>query len=532
MNNRPLISACLAMLVCGCTVGPDFKEPHGIDQSAWQDAGQSVHVVSPQSEPDPNWWSGFNDPVLSSLIEKAVAGNLDLQQAMLRVIEAREGVKFAESAGLPSVGANASYAREQMGLKGILESRGVFNQLDSLASNAGPGSARDIANGVNGALHGATDPVNLYQYGLDASWELDLFGRVRRSVEQAQAQTEAQAEALGDALVVLESEVAQDYIQLRRAQALKASQEENVKAAQASLDLTSRRHAQGLATELDVNEAQTQLDDAQRQLPSYDKQAQIAMNALSVLTGQPPGTLDSLLRPSTAMPQLPAVVNVGIPSSLARRRPDIREAEAQLHAATAGIGVAVANFYPDISLTGNVGFRATDTGYLARWSSLFYSAGPSISLPIFEGGELRANLRLAKAKEKEAALHYRGSVLNALKEVEDGLVSYRTDQSERDRVADTVRSAESTFSLAQNQYAHGLASFIQVLDAQRTLLAGRQNLVQADAQLLSDVVSLYRALGGGWQATPADNLSGRSDAPMRTPENDQSAMAAAPAKGK
>ena len=192
-----------------------------------------------------------------------------------------------------------------------------------------------------------------------------------------------------------------------------------------------------------MEQARTQLSNDEHLLPGFEQQAQQAMNRLSVLTGQPPGALDAMLATAAPLPTVPAVVGVGVPSTLARRRPDIREAEAQLHAATANVGVAVASFYPDISLTGDFGLRALDASYLTNWASAFYAFGPSISLPIFQGGRLTANLRLARAQEVEAALNYRNTVLNALREVEDALVAYRTDRASRDKLAETVASARA-----------------------------------------------------------------------------------------
>ncbi len=496
------LAALLA--IAACTVGPDYRKPADPPIPAWRDASANGQAVSMRSDPDPAWWNGFSDPVLSMLMSKAIAGNLDLQQAVLRVVEARQGVVTARAAGLPTLGGTGSYMREQLGLKGLLESRGAYGDLNDLADRlapldaAMPGVSTGAATAGNSALNALSAPIDLYQYGLDASWELDLFGRVRRSVEQARAQTTAQAEAASDALVMLESDVGQAYFQLRGAQALLASQQENVRAAQEALDLTTRRQQSGLTTDLDVEQARAQLDDTERQLPDYQKQIQQSMNGLSVLTGQPPGTLDPMLA-SAPLPHVPAVIGIGLPSTLARRRPDIRQAEAQLHAATANVGVAVASFYPDISLTGNLGIRATDASYLTNWASHFYSAGPSLSLPIFQGGRLTAGLRMARAQEKEAALHYRATVLNALREVEDALIAYRTDAAARDKLADAVGAADTSFYLARNQYSHGLANFIQVLDSERTAITDRQQLVQADATLANDVVALYRALGGGWQ---------------------------------
>ena len=502
----PYFGAALLSLAA-CTVGPHYTPPRGIDASAaWQRLAPADTRVTTAADPDPRWWNAYGDPILTRLIDMAIAGNPDLQQSVLRVVEARQSVATARAAGLPTLAGTGSYMREQLGLKGILESEGVYGQLNTLANEAAPalnqvspGLGATTGSSADSLLNPLTAPVNLYQYGLDASWELDLFGRVRRSVEQAKASARAQAEATNDALLMLEAEVAQAYVQLREAQALAASQQENVKADQESLELTERLARQGLNTSLDVDQATTQLDDDERQLPQYEKQAAQAVDQLNVLTGKPPGTLDATLAEPAPPLVVPALIGIGLPSTLARRRPDIRQAEAQLHAATASVGVAVANFYPDISLTGNLGIRATDASYLTNWASHFYSAGPSISLPIFQGGRLIAGLRMARAQQAAAALNYRGTVLNALREVEDALVAYRTDRAARDKLAETVASAADTEYLATSRYRNGLSDFIQVLDAQRSLVAARQQLIQANMGLITDTVTLYRAAGGGWQ---------------------------------
>jgi NodT family efflux transporter outer membrane factor (OMF) lipoprotein len=492
------IPMCLALGLAACTVGPNFTPPKPPEVIKWNDRSaqpfRTASRVSTQTNPDPKWWDGFNDPVLTAVIEKAISGNVDLQQAVVRVQEALQGEVSARAAGLPSVNGNASYTRDQLGLRGLLLSQGVPGQINSLGNSS---------SAINGALNQLSQPVNLYQYGLSSSWELDLFGRVRRSVEQAKASAEAQMEATNDALVMLEGQVAQAYIQLRGAQALTATQQENIRTAQQAFDLTQTRQRQGLATDLDVEQARTQLANFQSLLPGYEKQAQQAMNRLSVLTGQPPGTLDAMLDTSAPLPKIPAVVTIGVPSTLARRRPDIREAEARLHAATANVGVATASFYPDVSLTGSFGMRAIDASFLTNWASDFYAFGPSVSLPIFQGGRLTASLRMARAQEVEAALAYRGTVLNALQEVENALVAYRTDRAERDKLTEAVKSGETALYLARDRYAHGLADFLQVLDAERTLVGSRQQRVQADIALTNDVVALYDALGGGWQQDAA-----------------------------
>lgn len=503
---RSLLICGLALSVAACSVGPDFKPPTPPEVANWRDQSAAGGLnVTQRTNPDPDWWRGFGDPVLSAVIEKAIAGNLDLQQAMLRVLEANESVASARAAGLPSINGTGSFTREQLGARGLLQEQGVNNQVNSLrdpnsaVNQFSPGLGNRAATAIGSALDKLGQPVDLFSYGLSSSWQLDLFGRVRRSVEQAEASKQAQVEATNDALVTLEGQAAQAYLQVRGAQALLATQQENVRAAQESVDLTRKRQRQGLTTDLDVEQARTQLANFQYQLPGYEKQLQQAMNRLSVLTGQTPGALDAMLTQAAPVPKVPDIVGIGVPSLLTRRRPDIREAEARLHAATASVGVAVASFYPDISLTGNFGLRALDASYLTNWANAFYSFGPGISLPIFQGGRLASNLRLARAQEAEAALAYRGTVLNALREVEDALVAYRTDLAARDSLMQSVRSGQTALYLARDAYGHGLLDFLQVLDAERTLVGSRQQLVQANVMLANDVVALYDALGGGWQ---------------------------------
>jgi outer membrane protein TolC len=335
---RAVASAVLFLGLAGCTVGPDFVAPKPPDIRSWNDPsarGTSPNArVSPASNPDPEWWGRFDDPILTRLEDQAIAGNLDLQEAVLRVVAARQSEVAARAAGLPSLGGTGSYMREQIGAKGILESSGVSDQLGTLSNpnsplnQYSPGLGTKVGSAAGGALNTIEKPINLYQYGFDASWELDLFGKARRSVEQAEATTQAQMEATNDALVMLEGQVADAYVQVRGAQALLASQQQNVAAAQSALDLTQRQQRQGLATQLDVDQALTQLGDNQSRLPGYEKQEQQAINQLSLLVGQPPGTLDALLTPAAPMPTVPPVVGIGVPSELARRRPDIRQAEA------------------------------------------------------------------------------------------------------------------------------------------------------------------------------------------------------------
>ncbi|MGF6732444.1 multidrug efflux system outer membrane protein [Paraburkholderia youngii] len=513
-----------ALLLASCTVGPDFHAPHADVPAQWHDtqrtaasdaaasgassatAANVASVPTLDTDPDPRWWRSFNDPTLDALIARAALGNLDLQQAVLRIVEARTQVQAAAAQGLPNLRATGSYQREQLGLKGFLEENGAFDKVDQLgapnspANRIAPGAGAALQNGANNLLDQLTAPVNLWQVGFDATWELDLFGRVRRSVEAANAQTEAAYESRNDALLSLEAEVAQTYMQLRGAQTLHDIAVSLVEQQGETVALTENQAKVGLASQLDVQSARAQLAQTKTQLPQYDQQIAQALNALAYLIGEPPGALEAQLSALQTVPPVPPVVPVGLPSTLARRRPDIRRAEANLHAATASVGVAVAQFYPDVSLTGKAGTRATNARDLARWSHLFYSFGPTVSLPIFEGGALVANLRMSEAQQAEAALDYRKTVLTALRDVDNALVVYRTDQARRDALADSVSAQQTSFDLSRDSYRKGLTSFINVLDAQRQLAQAREQYAQGTTQVSTDLVALYKALGGGWQS--------------------------------
>jgi NodT family efflux transporter outer membrane factor (OMF) lipoprotein len=488
-----ILVASLAGLAACAAVGPDFQPPQASAPEAYRDAARATgpqSAVTMQAEPDPRWWQSFKDPELDSLIERAVRGNLDLRMAVLRIAQGRAQTQIAGAAGLPSISATASYTRQQLGLKGILQSQGAYDKADAAFDGGGA------------ALDKLTQPIGLFQLGFDASWELDLFGRVRRSVEASDAQTQAAIESRNDALVSLEAEVAQVYAQLRGAQALRRAIADQLTASRDLLDLTQSRQQSGLSSQTDVANQQSQLAQLESRLPSVTQQERQAANSLAVLLGQPPGSLDEELARDGAVPPPPPLVPIGLPATLARRRPDVRQAEAQLHAATAQIGVSVAQLFPDISLSGQFGTRAVDADYLTRWASRFFSVGPSISLPIFEGGRLMADVRLSKAREAELALNYRQTVLDALRDVENSLVAYRSDQQKLMALQRSADAGQSAYDLARDAYRHGIGSFIDVLSAETRLDESRQAVVQTTLQVTTDLVAIYKALGGGWQDTP------------------------------
>ncbi len=474
--------ACVssAAALASCAVGPAYKPPLAAVPPAY--AGPLPAAPPADGASNPDWWHEFQDPELDSLEARTRKDNLDLQTGLMRIVAARTQVQSARAAGLPSLNASAKYNREQLGVAGILKAQGGAGTLD-------PALVTEL-----------TSPVSLYQLGFDASWELDLFGRVSRSVEAATAQAVVAVESRNDMLVSLEGEVAQDYMQLRAAQLLRSITLELIGDERQILELTTNRWSHGLALESDVESARAQVSNLSANLPQYEQSIAISRHALAVLVGEPPEALDAELAPTVSLPALPQLIPIGLPATLARRRPDIRQAEAALHAATADVGVNIAALYPDVALTGSLGLRNISTGYLFDWASKFYSAGPSISLPIFHGGALIANVRMAKAEEAEAALAYRKTVLTALQEVEDGLVSLDQDGRRLTALRDSVAANQRSLDIAVHSYKVGLTDYVAVLTQELQTNQARQQLAEATLTQITDLVKLYKALGGGWES--------------------------------
>jgi NodT family efflux transporter outer membrane factor (OMF) lipoprotein len=502
---RLAIATAVALLSAACKVGPNFAPPHepapdhyaSVGKVADTEAGTAASTAGPGSspraddaaEPDSFWWQQFHDPELDRLEQEAVAGNLDLKTAYLRIVESRMQVLSARAQGLPSLNASASFEREQLGLAGILKSQGI---------STGPSTSASTQQ----LLNGLQAPVNIYQLGFDASWELDLFGKVRRNVEGAEAQSAGQIESRNDLLVSLAAEVAQTYFQLRAGQVQRQIALDLIAEQRDDLALIESRFQHGLTGEADVASARGQLASLESQLPPHEQTIASAKHALAVLTGRQPEALDAEFGDAGALPSPPASVPVGLPSTLVRRRPDIRQAEDTLHAATAQIGVAVAAFFPDVSLSGSYGLRNTGTRYLFDWSSNFYTYGPKISIPIFQGGSLVANVRLSRAQAAEAAFNYRKTVLSALQDVEDGLTGLQTDAARCASLRETVGADQRAVDIDLNAYNHGILSYLNVLTAQIQVQQAREQLAEALLTQSTDLVKLYKALGGGWENAP------------------------------
>lgn len=478
---------CAALIAClgACKLGPNFVPPNEPTPPQYAESAPAANSAAP---PDTAWWNRFHDAQLDRLEDQALSSNLGLKVAYLRILQARLQVQATRAQGLPSLNGTASYTREQLGLAGIVKSKGQ-------ALSSAPPAVQDLITSLE-------KPVNLYQLGFDASWELDLFGKVRRSVEAADAQSRQALESKNDLLVSLQAEIAQSYFQLRAGEVLRQMTATLIADQREVMELTSSRQLHGLGSEADVQSARAQLASLEAQLPEYEQAITSSKHALAVLCGQMPEGFDIAPGTAGALPAVPQMVPVGIPSTLARRRPDIRSAEEALHAATAQVGVSVASLFPQLSLTGTLGLRNTDTRYLFDWASKFYSAGPGVSVPIFNGGALIASMRLSRAEAAAAALSYRSTVLNALQEVEDGLGSLREDAERCASLNTTVAADQRALDINLDAYRHGLVNYVAVLTLQLQTVQARQQLAQASLTQIVDLVKLYKALGGGWQAEP------------------------------
>ncbi|MBO0710352.1 MAG: efflux transporter outer membrane subunit [Acetobacteraceae bacterium] len=491
-------TAITALGLAGCAVGPDFKEPPWYSPASWFSSAerQPTRVRSEAvSEPvDPGWWGLFGDRELTSLEERVAGGNLDVRTATIQIAQSR-AERGVTAAGLyPSLNANASYDRQKA------SDKGVFSALSNAAGTPGT-QAGGLGAGAVPPVNTAIPPFDLYEYGVDATWEIDFWGRVRRSIEAADATIASSEEARRNALLISLAEVASDYVQLRGVQAQEQIAAENVRVAQQSVQLTRDRSAGGLGTELDVANATAQLQQQEAQIPQLQQQEAQLINALSLLLGQQPNALRGELETQRPVPPVPPRVPVGLPSELARRRPDIRQAEAQLHAATANVGVAVASFYPQVTLSASVGIQSLQPKNLWTLAARQYGMGPSVTLPIFQGGQLRSTLHLREAQQQEAAINYEKTVLNAWHDVDNALTAYDKEQRRRDALVQSVAQNQRALSLALDQYRQGLIDYLPVLDTQRSLLQTQQALAQSTTTVSNNLVTLYRALGGGWEKT-------------------------------
>lgn len=522
---RSALGLLLCGLICSCTVGPDYRPPKFNVGRSFSELTPSTRPSQPTGRPIEitQWWATFHDPELNALIERAARTNPSLRQAGLRILQARENRIISGAGEWPTVNAgggyqdargsrNVTFPLSAFGGGGGAPSRQQSKQPPSrLDQPVGPTNGGATANSGGGAVSsgaplsplggGGLPGVNtqLWQVGFDASWEVDIFGGVRRSIEAANADYQAAVEDRRDLLVTLYSEVAINYIELRGYQREIAIAQENLRTQQQTLELTRTRFQAGVTTELDVARAQAQVASTVATIPELDAAVHQTIHRLSILLGEHPGALVNELSEPREIPGTPPEIPVGMPTDLLRRRPDVRRAERELAGATARVGVATAQLYPRFTLLGTFGFDATKITHVADYSSHYYSIGPGISWPIFTAGRIRAAIRVQNQQQEQALSAYEQTVLDALRDVEDALVGYSREQMRRQALTEAVAANRTAVGLAQQQYKQGIVDFLTVLEAQRSLLAAEDQLAQSESRISGDVVAIYKALGGGWE---------------------------------
>ncbi len=478
---RFLLTASL-LAVAGCKVGPNYAVPDLPVPPRFVEATATGATADPS-----RWWTQFNDPELDRLITRAIAGNLDLQTAKTRIAGARAQEREARSALLPSANASA-------GVNRIDFSKNAG--LASLASAFGGGGSSTPGQGI--ALPGSG--ITTWSIGIDASWEVDLFGGVQRGIEGARARTAAAEWNVRDMQVSVVAEVASDYLMLRSLQSQIAIAKAELARQQSTLGLINARQSAGLVSELPQRQQSLQLSNVAATLPQLEARARDQIHALGVLVGDGPGALTAELDPAATLPALPPAVPAGLPSDLLRRRPDIRAAERQLAAATADVGVATADLYPKFNLMGMAELISTSLATLVERNSIQTTGNAAFTLPIFDGGKRRGVIAEREASRAEALLTYKKTVLVAVQDVEDALADYNAELKRNAELRRGVVAAERATQLAQTSFVTGLTDFQPVLDAQGSVLSNRNTLAQSDATLLTDLARLYKALGGGWDA--------------------------------
>lgn len=477
----------VACVLAACTVGPEYRRP---DLAATDgDHSTAATRAFDRTLPSPavaesfdgrHWWRVFGDPTLDALVDAAIAQNLDLQTTALRIETARAQRDAAAGAALPNVEASTIAGRSRMSENGIGKS----------------------LSGSSGGSSGSPPPstFNLFQTGFDATWELDLFGKVRRNVQAGEADVRAAEAARQDAQVSLVAEVVRAYLQLRGSERQRRIVQLDIETQQHVQRLVDSRNRSGLAASSDVSAQRSQVASARARLAPLDQAIGQAGNRIALLLALPPGGVAA--RPADpagrASPSLPPQVPVGLPGELLRRRPDIRQREAEIEAATARVGVATAALFPGIRLGFSGGLQATQAHDLFDWSSRFLLGGAQLSLPIFEGGRLKAQVRISGLQSQQAVLAYRQAVLSAYGDVDSALVAYAAEQRRGTQLKQRLDDAVRARDLASARYQSGLAAYLEVLDADRN--ANQAEIAVADNAVTAstDLVAVFKALGGGW----------------------------------
>ncbi len=500
-RRRRLVCLCAAALLApGCTVGPDYDAPEADAPAEWAAIG--AEGVTGSEAPDPAWWSRLADETLETLIERAVAQNLSLEIALARVREARALAGAARGRLAPSLSSAASYNRLRLSENfPVLEDFIETDRID-----------RD---------------QDLFSAGFDAGWEIDVFGGTRRAVEAAEAAVDVRRAERRDVLLSVVAETARSYFELRSAQRQLATLHAQEDLQRRILELTKDRVAAGLATGIDVAREAAALELLRGAVPERRAAAVAAVMRLAVLTAQDGADLWRRLDQAADLPEPPAIVPVGLPGELLRRRPDVRAAERAAQVASARIGVAVAELYPSFFLTGAAGLQSSDFASLFSAESLAWSIGPSVRWPIFRGGSLRARVDAAEARHARAILAHQRAVQGAIADAEAALTRYAQARITHDRLRDASTAVRESARLAQRAHRNGLSDLEPALRAQRRLAEIEQQTAEARAAVLVALASLSKALGGGWPAEipPSADATGSEEdaaAPSQVSPRDDS----------
>jgi NodT family efflux transporter outer membrane factor (OMF) lipoprotein len=461
----------LAVTVAGCAAVPDVRAPSLPSPAAALRSRAAIVAAQPAltERPAPSeWWQLFDDATLSALQTEAVDSNLDLQAAITRIEESRAQLGLVDAERWPQISAGAGYTRA------------ALSEHSPLALLGAP-----------------TTATSIWVLGLQAGWELDLRGRLRQLSESAQARVDASTYGMDAVRVSVAGDVARTYLLLRGVQAQTTIVEENRLIAENLVRLAESRQRNGVATRFDAAAARADVAGIEARLSQLQQHRDTLKNALALLLGKPPRELDAQLA-EAGLPAMPQRLPIGVPSELAHGRPDILQAEARLRAAVADIGAAEADFYPRISLTGGVGLQAFDLSDLGSWSSRWFSVGPTLYLPIFQGGRLKSNLALSEARHRLAGIAYQQTVLRAWHEVDDALNAYAIELKRHAQLQSATVENQTALDVAQRAYQQGTVDFTSVLVARRSLLTSQAELTHCATASALSVVALYRALGGGW----------------------------------
>jgi multidrug efflux system outer membrane protein len=468
MKTRPLAIASLAAvwIAAGCAVGPNYQPPKTSPPAGFAHGAQDGFTTN---EPVAAWWRSFHDDELAKLVDWAASSNLDLRVATAHLLEARALRLGSKADFLPVANGVASYSNN------TYSEAQLFN------------------------FSGTPRRQELYDLGFDATWELDIFGRLRRSYAASTAALQAAENVRRDVLVSVAAEVGRNYFELRGAQDELAVLRRNADNQTETLKLTQARLDAGGGTELDVAQARAEVNNTLAAIPPVESAIAHAIHRIGVLTGRQPEALIGELEEPGALPALPELVDIGDPGQLLRRRPDIRAAERNLAAATSRIGVAVADLFPRVTFNGAIGLEATSFSGLAKEGSDYHSFGPSITWAALDYGHVRSRITAARAEADAQLAQYEETVLTSLEETENALVDYGKARARRDYLSESVKASQAAATLSRSRYDNGATDFLSVLDAERVLLQAQDQLAQTRTATATALVAVYKALGGGWE---------------------------------